>query len=162
MGFSHPCVPISFWGLCFILEMEFDLDKALEEVLIHIEDPPFPSGRQEKRSSGFISELPSEEGKKLEHFTKLRPKRNKKQQPTQAAVGGLGAPPAGGLQRCPSTLHRAGSQPRERGGPSSGLVKPNISVWCPRSFEKTVLSSFQLSRAEAPLEDALRKIAVTW
>lgn len=84
--------PISFWGLCFILEMEFDLDKALEEVPIHIEDPPFPCGRQEKRSSGFISELPSEEGKKLEHFTKLRPKRNKKQQPTQAAVGGLGAP----------------------------------------------------------------------
>ncbi|XP_030743038.2 F-actin-uncapping protein LRRC16A [Echinops telfairi] len=66
-------------------EMEFDLDKALEEVPIHIEDPPFPSVRQEKRSSGFLSELPSEEGKKLEHFTKLRPKRNKKQQPTQAA-----------------------------------------------------------------------------
>ncbi|KAM6176501.1 F-actin-uncapping protein LRRC16A isoform 2-T2 [Erethizon dorsatum] len=67
-------------------EMEFDLDKALEEVPIHVEDPPFPSTRQEKRSSGFISELPSEEGRKLEHFTKLRPKRNKKQQPTQAAV----------------------------------------------------------------------------
>ncbi|XP_012494126.1 PREDICTED: leucine-rich repeat-containing protein 16A isoform X2 [Propithecus coquereli] len=67
-------------------EMEFDLDKALEEVPIHIEDPPFPSIRQEKWSSGFISELPSEEGKRLEHFTKLRPKRNKKQQPTQAAV----------------------------------------------------------------------------
>uniref|UniRef100_A0A8C5YNW9 Capping protein regulator and myosin 1 linker 1 n=1 Tax=Marmota marmota marmota TaxID=9994 RepID=A0A8C5YNW9_MARMA len=67
-------------------EMEFDLDKALEEVPIHIEDPPFPSARQEKRSSGFISELPSEEGKKLEHFTKLRPRRNKKQPPTQAAV----------------------------------------------------------------------------
>lgn len=75
-------------GLCFVLEMEFDLDKALEEVPIHIEDPPYPSVRQEKRSSGFISELPSEEGKKLEHFTKLRPKRNKKQQPTQAAVSG--------------------------------------------------------------------------
>lgn len=75
-------------GLYFVLEMEFDLDKALEEVPIHIEDPPFPSVRQEKRSSGFISELPSEEGKKLEHFTKLRPKRNKKQQPTQAAVSG--------------------------------------------------------------------------
>lgn len=75
-------------GLSFVLEMEFDLDKALEEVPIHIEDPPFPSVRQEKRSSGFLSELPSEEGKKLEHFTKLRPKRNKKQQPTQAAVGG--------------------------------------------------------------------------
>nr|XP_060470550.1 F-actin-uncapping protein LRRC16A [Panthera onca] len=67
-------------------EMEFDLDKALEEVPIHIEDPPLPPARQEKRSSGLISELPSEEGKKLEHFTKLRPKRNKKQQPTQAAV----------------------------------------------------------------------------
>ncbi|XP_051465093.1 F-actin-uncapping protein LRRC16A isoform X3 [Apus apus] len=67
-------------------EMEFDLDKALEEVPIHIEDPPFPSSRPDKRTSGFISELPSEEGRKLEHFTKLRPKRNKKQQPSQAAV----------------------------------------------------------------------------
>eukprot|EP00069_Balaena_mysticetus_P019550 bmy_12187T0 len=66
-------------------EMEFDLDKALEEVPIHIEDPPFPSIRQEKQSSGFISDLPSEEGKKLEHFTKLRPKRTKKQQSTHAA-----------------------------------------------------------------------------
>lgn len=72
-----------FW---FLLEMEFDLDKALEEVPIHIEDPPFPSSRPDKRTSGFISELPSEEGRKLEHFTKLRPKRNKKQQPSQAAV----------------------------------------------------------------------------
>ncbi|XP_036129391.1 F-actin-uncapping protein LRRC16A [Molossus molossus] len=67
-------------------EMEFDLDKALEEVPIHMEDPPFPSGRAEKRSSGFIPELPSEEGRKLEHFTKLRPRRNKRQRPTQAAV----------------------------------------------------------------------------
>ncbi|KAM8782347.1 F-actin-uncapping protein LRRC16A isoform 2-T2 [Rhynchonycteris naso] len=67
-------------------EMEFDLDKALEEVPIHIEDPPCPASRPEKRISGLISELPSEEGKKLEHFTKLRPRRNKKQQPTQAAV----------------------------------------------------------------------------
>uniref|UniRef100_A0A8D1GUY9 Capping protein regulator and myosin 1 linker 1 n=1 Tax=Sus scrofa TaxID=9823 RepID=A0A8D1GUY9_PIG len=66
-------------------EMEFDLDKALEEVPIHIEDPPLPSIRQEKRSSGFISDLPSEEGKKLEHFTKLRPRRAKKQQSTHAA-----------------------------------------------------------------------------
>ncbi|XP_017894244.1 PREDICTED: F-actin-uncapping protein LRRC16A isoform X4 [Capra hircus] len=66
-------------------EMEFDLDKALEEVPIHIEDPPFPSIRQEKRSSGFISDLPSEEGRKLEHFTKLRPKRAKKQQSTHPA-----------------------------------------------------------------------------
>ncbi|XP_023380218.1 F-actin-uncapping protein LRRC16A isoform X4 [Pteropus vampyrus] len=79
-------------------EMEFDLDKALEEVPIHIEDPPFPSVRQEKRSSGFISELPSEEGKKLEHFTKLRPKRNKKQQPTQAAVCAASIVPQDGEQ----------------------------------------------------------------
>uniref|UniRef100_A0A8C3LRU8 Capping protein regulator and myosin 1 linker 1 n=1 Tax=Chrysolophus pictus TaxID=9089 RepID=A0A8C3LRU8_CHRPC len=75
-------------------EMEFDLDKALEEVPIHIEDPPFPSSRPDKRTSGFISELPSEEGRKLEHFTKLRPKRNKKQQPSQAAVS-AGVPPDG-------------------------------------------------------------------
>nr|KAF6396297.1 capping protein regulator and myosin 1 linker 1 [Rousettus aegyptiacus] len=79
-------------------EMEFDLDKALEEVPIHIEDPPYPSVRQEKRSSGFISELPSEEGKKLEHFTKLRPKRNKKQQPTQAAVCAASIVPQDGEQ----------------------------------------------------------------
>ncbi|XP_076429173.1 F-actin-uncapping protein LRRC16A isoform X16 [Peromyscus maniculatus bairdii] len=79
-------------------EMEFDLDKALEEVPIHIEDPPFPSVRQEKRSSGFISELPSEEGRRLEHFTKLRPKRNKKQQPTQAAICNISIIPHDGEQ----------------------------------------------------------------
>ncbi|XP_075777247.1 F-actin-uncapping protein LRRC16A isoform X3 [Pelodiscus sinensis] len=77
-------------------EMEFDLDKALEEVPIHIEDPPFFSSRPDKRTSGFISELPSEEGKKLEHFTKLRPKRNKKQQPSQTSV--CGATPQEGEQ----------------------------------------------------------------
>ncbi|XP_004593141.1 F-actin-uncapping protein LRRC16A isoform X4 [Ochotona princeps] len=79
-------------------EMEFDLDKALEEVPIHIEDPPFPCVRPEKRSSAFISELPSEEGRKLEHFTKLRPKRNKKQQPTQAAVCAASVVPQDGEQ----------------------------------------------------------------
>ncbi|XP_049998208.1 F-actin-uncapping protein LRRC16A isoform X1 [Alexandromys fortis] len=79
-------------------EMEFDLDKALEEVPIHIEDPPFPSIRQEKRSSGLISELPSEEGRRLEHFTKLRPKRNKKQQPTQAAICTVNIVPHDGEQ----------------------------------------------------------------
>ncbi|KAB0358201.1 hypothetical protein FD754_002357, partial [Muntiacus muntjak] len=83
--FIHLHAVIFSLGLCFLLEMEFDLDKALEEVPIHIEDPPFPSIRQEKRSSGFISDLPSEEGRKLEHFTKLRPKRAKKQQSTHPA-----------------------------------------------------------------------------
>lgn len=90
-------------GLCFISEMEFDLDKALEEVPIHIEDPPFPCARQEKRSSGLIAELPSEEGKKLEHFTKLRPKRNKKQPPTQAAVGALSPPTRPDTRGAPPT-----------------------------------------------------------
>uniref|UniRef100_A0A8B9LCU5 Capping protein regulator and myosin 1 linker 1 n=1 Tax=Astyanax mexicanus TaxID=7994 RepID=A0A8B9LCU5_ASTMX len=58
-------------------EMEFDLDKALEDVPIHLEDPTPPS-KLEKKTSGGMVELPSEEAKKLQHYTKLRPKRNKK------------------------------------------------------------------------------------
>ncbi|XP_069051024.1 F-actin-uncapping protein LRRC16A isoform X4 [Lepisosteus oculatus] len=65
-------------------EMEFDLDKALEDVPIHIEDPP-PAPKLENRPSAVIAELPSEEGKKLQHFTKLRPKRNKKQHSSKTA-----------------------------------------------------------------------------
>uniref|UniRef100_A0A3Q3J7M1 CARMIL C-terminal domain-containing protein n=1 Tax=Monopterus albus TaxID=43700 RepID=A0A3Q3J7M1_MONAL len=69
-------------------EMEFDLDKALEDVPIHVEDtsassqtPPTPSQalpKLEQRPPGAMVELPSEEEKKLQHFTKLRPRRNKK------------------------------------------------------------------------------------
>ncbi|XP_041798287.1 F-actin-uncapping protein LRRC16A-like [Chelmon rostratus] len=67
-------------------EMEFDLDKALEDVPIHVEDtssrtPPTPSQvlpKLEHRQPGGMAELPSEEEKKLQHFTKLRPRRNKK------------------------------------------------------------------------------------
>ncbi|XP_034553770.1 F-actin-uncapping protein LRRC16A-like isoform X2 [Notolabrus celidotus] len=67
-------------------EMEFDLDKALEDVPIHMEDtssrtPPTPSQnlpKLEHRTPGAMVELPSEEEKKLQHFTKLRPRRNKK------------------------------------------------------------------------------------
>ncbi|KAM4706086.1 F-actin-uncapping protein LRRC16A isoform 2-T2 [Rhinophrynus dorsalis] len=76
-------------------EMEFDLDKALEDVPIHIEDPPYPPSRPDKRTSSVIAELPSEEAKKLEHFTKLRPKRMKKQQPSKANQLGAEAPPDG-------------------------------------------------------------------
>ncbi|XP_069814012.1 F-actin-uncapping protein LRRC16A [Dendropsophus ebraccatus] len=76
-------------------EMEFDLDKALEDVPIHIEDPPYPSYKLDKRSSSLIAELPSEEGKKLEHFTKLRPKRMKKQQPSKLNQPGAEAAPDG-------------------------------------------------------------------
>ena len=62
--------------------MEFDLDKALEDVPVHVEEPPTSVAppRQEKRRSGAsasVAELPSEESKKLQHFTKLRPRRNK-------------------------------------------------------------------------------------
>ncbi|XP_071324743.1 F-actin-uncapping protein LRRC16A-like isoform X3 [Trachinotus anak] len=69
-------------------EMEFDLDKALEDVPIHVDDtstssqtPPTSSQVQpklEQRPPGTMVELPSEEEKKLHHFTKLRPRRNKK------------------------------------------------------------------------------------
>ncbi|XP_066538421.1 F-actin-uncapping protein LRRC16A-like [Hoplias malabaricus] len=58
-------------------EMEFDLDKALEDVPIHVEDPA-PPPKMEKKTSVGMGELPSEEAKKLQHYTKLRPKRNKK------------------------------------------------------------------------------------
>ncbi|CAL8260590.1 unnamed protein product [Boreogadus saida] len=67
-------------------EMEFDLDKALEDVPVHMEDAPASaqappaaaSHKHDKRPSGAMGELPSQEAKKLQHFTKLRPRRNKK------------------------------------------------------------------------------------
>ncbi|XP_030605096.1 F-actin-uncapping protein LRRC16A-like [Archocentrus centrarchus] len=69
-------------------EMEFDLDKALEDVPIHVEDtstssqtPSTPSmvlPKLDQCPTGVMVELPSEEEKKLQHFTKLRPRRNKK------------------------------------------------------------------------------------
>ncbi|XP_063042233.1 F-actin-uncapping protein LRRC16A-like isoform X2 [Engraulis encrasicolus] len=59
-------------------EMEFDLDKALEDVPAHVEEQATAApSKADKKSSGAMGELPSE-GKKLQHFTKLRPKRNKK------------------------------------------------------------------------------------
>lgn len=72
--------------------MEFDLDKALEDVPIHVEDtlsqtPPTPSQvlpKLEHRPA--MGELPSEEEKKLHHFTKLRPRRNKKTQSSKVPV----------------------------------------------------------------------------
>lgn len=77
-------------------EMEFDLDKALEDVPPHVEDtagsshtPPTPSqglSKVDQRPSGGMAELPSEEEKKLQHFTKLRPKRNKKTHSSKVPV----------------------------------------------------------------------------
>ncbi|XP_055083820.1 F-actin-uncapping protein LRRC16A-like isoform X2 [Periophthalmus magnuspinnatus] len=72
-------------------EMEFDLDKALEDVPVHVEDsavsqptPDSAPSKQEQRSSGGMMTLPSEEEKKLQHFTKLRPRRNKKTHSSKA------------------------------------------------------------------------------
>lgn len=68
--------------------MEFDLDKALEDVPVHVEDPS-PPAKLDKKPSGVVGELPSEEAKKLQHYTKLRPKRNKKTQSSRVPVSDL-------------------------------------------------------------------------
>uniref|UniRef100_A0A3B4YK97 Capping protein regulator and myosin 1 linker 1 n=1 Tax=Seriola lalandi dorsalis TaxID=1841481 RepID=A0A3B4YK97_SERLL len=89
-------------------EMEFDLDKALEDVPIHVEDtstssqtPPTPSQvlpKLEQRPPGTMVELPSEEEKKLQHFTKLRPRRNKKTHSSKVPVSKAVAPSQDGEQ----------------------------------------------------------------
>uniref|UniRef100_A0A4W6C2W9 Capping protein regulator and myosin 1 linker 1 n=1 Tax=Lates calcarifer TaxID=8187 RepID=A0A4W6C2W9_LATCA len=89
-------------------EMEFDLDKALEDVPIHVEDtstssqtPPTPSQvlpKLEQRPAGTMVELPSEEEKKLQHFTKLRPRRNKKIHSSKVPVSNAFAPSQDGEQ----------------------------------------------------------------
>lgn len=78
-------------------EMEFDLDKALEDVPVHVEDassrtPPTPSYQHppQQLPKGALAELPSEEEKKLQHFTKLRPRRNKKTKSTKVSVSSRG------------------------------------------------------------------------
>uniref|UniRef100_A0A3Q1AWL1 CARMIL C-terminal domain-containing protein n=1 Tax=Amphiprion ocellaris TaxID=80972 RepID=A0A3Q1AWL1_AMPOC len=89
-------------------EMEFDLDKALEDVPVHVEDssassqnPPTPSlvlTKLEHRPSGGMTELPSEEEKKLQHFTKLRPRRNKKTNSSKVPVSEANTPSQDGEQ----------------------------------------------------------------
>uniref|UniRef100_A0AAR2LZ24 CARMIL C-terminal domain-containing protein n=1 Tax=Pygocentrus nattereri TaxID=42514 RepID=A0AAR2LZ24_PYGNA len=69
-------------------EMEFDLDKALEDVPIHVEDPA-PPPKLDKKTSGGMGELPSEEAKKLQHYTKLRPKRNKKTHSSRVPISNV-------------------------------------------------------------------------
>uniref|UniRef100_A0AAQ4Q4T9 F-actin-uncapping protein LRRC16A n=1 Tax=Gasterosteus aculeatus aculeatus TaxID=481459 RepID=A0AAQ4Q4T9_GASAC len=81
-------------------EMEFDLDKALEEVPIHVEDPPPPPAQPLDRVSASqgdlppppldtqpvcVGELPSVEHQMLEHHTKLRPKPMKRTKPSRPA-----------------------------------------------------------------------------
>uniref|UniRef100_A0A8C8D1C8 CARMIL C-terminal domain-containing protein n=1 Tax=Oncorhynchus tshawytscha TaxID=74940 RepID=A0A8C8D1C8_ONCTS len=62
-------------------EMEFDLDKALEEVPIYEEDPPPPAPSDKKPT--YFGELPTMEARKLEHHTKLRPKPKKRTKPSR-------------------------------------------------------------------------------
>ncbi|KAG7324560.1 hypothetical protein KOW79_012576 [Hemibagrus wyckioides] len=64
-------------------ELEFDLDKALEHVPIHMEDPPLPpppdlvEAELERPESVCFIDLPETESPKLQHMTKLRPRRKK-------------------------------------------------------------------------------------
>uniref|UniRef100_A0A7N6B2U1 CARMIL C-terminal domain-containing protein n=1 Tax=Anabas testudineus TaxID=64144 RepID=A0A7N6B2U1_ANATE len=61
-------------------EMEFDLDKALEDVPIHVEDPM-------STYSVYLGELPPVEHMTLESQTKLRPKPKKRTKPSRQPVG---------------------------------------------------------------------------
>lgn len=92
-------------GLCCSLtsrvlhpEMEFDLDKALEEVPIHLEDLPHASspaaasqldGPWPTASNLPAPPTPNELPPPLEHHTKSRPKPRKRTRPSRPAVGGL-------------------------------------------------------------------------
>ncbi|GLD59505.1 F-actin-uncapping protein LRRC16A-like protein [Lates japonicus] len=83
-------------------EMEFDLDKALEEVPIHVEDPPLPpppSQPSDRMTTSYgdlppppaspdtksvcLGELPPVDHKTLEHRTKQRPKPKKRTKPSR-------------------------------------------------------------------------------
>ncbi|XP_034401871.1 F-actin-uncapping protein LRRC16A [Cyclopterus lumpus] len=91
-------------------EMEFDLDKALEEVPIHVEDlPPAPAQPLDRGSVPqgdlppppppldakpvCLGELPPVEHKLLEHHTKLRPKPKKRTRPSRPARKAAGSTP---------------------------------------------------------------------
>ncbi|XP_030268342.1 F-actin-uncapping protein LRRC16A isoform X2 [Sparus aurata] len=77
-------------------EMEFDLDKALEEVPIHVEDPPLPAPPPQANHGDLpppppsldskpvcFGELPPMEHVTLEHRTKCRPKPTKRTKPSR-------------------------------------------------------------------------------
>lgn len=98
---------VDYWLLIFLrlcpvcpTEMEFDLDKALEEVPIHVEDPPPPPDRMSAYcgdlpppptsldpKSACLGELLPVEHTALEHRTKFRPKPKKRTKPSRAPVG---------------------------------------------------------------------------
>ncbi|XP_023200702.1 F-actin-uncapping protein LRRC16A-like [Xiphophorus maculatus] len=90
-------------------EMEFDLDKALEEVPIHVEDPPLPSPPPQVSDrmsysedlplpptpsdgkSVCLGELPQLEHKTLESCTKSRPKLKKRTKPSRTSRQATGS-----------------------------------------------------------------------
>lgn len=80
-------------------EMEFDLDKALEEVPIHLEDPLLPPPPAVQPVDGLwtapssSSDLPvpptlADSLPPLEHHTKSRPRPKRRTRPSRPAVGG--------------------------------------------------------------------------
>lgn len=84
--------------------MEFDLDKALEEVPIHVEDAPLqrpldkmspccgdvpPPLTPLDQNNVYLDELPPLELTTLEHHTKFRPKPKKRTKPSRMPVGVL-------------------------------------------------------------------------
>ncbi|KAM9496591.1 F-actin-uncapping protein LRRC16A isoform 1-T1 [Clarias gariepinus] len=78
-------------------ELEFDLDKALEHVPIHMEDLPLPPPPEpveaeiwSPESEGF-TDLPETDSPKLHHITKLRPRRKKTSTKPRKAASGLAA-----------------------------------------------------------------------
>ncbi|XP_066524854.1 F-actin-uncapping protein LRRC16A-like [Hoplias malabaricus] len=79
-------------------ELEFDLDKALEHVPMHMDDLPLPptpaplEAEPENQLSVCFKNLPETESPKLQHITKLRPRRKKTTKPSK--------PPA--LKRAPA------------------------------------------------------------
>ncbi|MED6245090.1 hypothetical protein ATANTOWER_031224, partial [Ataeniobius toweri] len=89
-------------------ELEFDLDKALEEVPIHVEDPPLPSPpplaldrmsyyedlppTPSDGKSVCLGELPQLEHKTLENCTKSRPKPKKRMKPSRVLAARSSVP----------------------------------------------------------------------
>ncbi|XP_072304433.1 F-actin-uncapping protein LRRC16A-like [Eucyclogobius newberryi] len=69
-------------------EMEFDLDKALEQVPIHIEDPPPPTHAatplDRVEAPPPLSDLPLVQIQTLEHHTKSRPRPKNRTKPSRS------------------------------------------------------------------------------
>uniref|UniRef100_A0AAY4EEQ1 CARMIL C-terminal domain-containing protein n=1 Tax=Denticeps clupeoides TaxID=299321 RepID=A0AAY4EEQ1_9TELE len=121
-------------------EMEFDLDKALEDIPVHVEDPPNPP-RLEKKTSGVLGDLQSEEPKKLQHFTKLRPKRSKKTQSSK-------------VPGCPTTKNCAPSQEGEQNG-LMGRVDEGVDEFFSKRVSK--LNGKRLTLKSSDSQDSEKK-----